>query len=163
MTLEEAYEKNEKLLWRLAWSWNRTTGINLEELHAEVCLAFCEAWPRYNPDRAAETTFIVCSVQNHLSRFLQLKNRFDEREFVQERCDSPDRFSRLSEMISCLRKDAKDIVMTLLNSPAEIFGEGDKTAFQMRKEVKQYLENVLSARRAQWVFNEIKKAVSEHL
>ncbi len=56
-----------KVVARIAWSFNKTTGIEFEELYAEGCLALCEAIPEYDPDKDCKlTTYIYAKVQNHL-------------------------------------------------------------------------------------------------
>ena len=57
-----------KLVRRLAWSYNFTTGIDFLELHSEALLAYAEALNSYNPDKGTKFITHLHTVINNVLR-----------------------------------------------------------------------------------------------
>lgn len=56
----------------IAWSFHRTTGFDQEELFAQGCLIYCEAYVAYNPDKDTKlSTYVYRSVHNRLIDFMK--------------------------------------------------------------------------------------------
>jgi len=58
------------LIYQVAWSFNKTTGIDVEMLISEAGLAYTEAMSRFDPSKGVKsTTFIYRCMQNHLTNY----------------------------------------------------------------------------------------------
>lgn len=57
----------------VAWSYHRTTGLELEELIGEAMLAYAETLrsKKYDPERSGWSTWIYTNVKNHLNTYCQ--------------------------------------------------------------------------------------------
>jgi len=58
--------KHTNQLHKLAWSFNRTTGIPEEELFSEACVSLVEAFDKYVEDKACFSTFLQKLVSRRL-------------------------------------------------------------------------------------------------
>lgn len=67
----ETFE-NDKLIWKIAWSFHKTTGYDVQELFSEATLAYVEAEMTYNPDSGIKfTTYAYRVVMNKVVDFLR--------------------------------------------------------------------------------------------
>jgi DNA-directed RNA polymerase specialized sigma subunit len=65
-----------KIIRKKAWSFNRTTGIDFEELFSEGCVAYCDAIRTYDKSKKTKkTTWIYTCVQNHLINFCKREQK----------------------------------------------------------------------------------------
>jgi RNA polymerase primary sigma factor len=138
-----------KVVAKIAWSFNKTTGIEFEELYSEGCLALCEAIPEYDPDKDCKlTTFIYRRVQNHLintvKRYGYVKEKFQaipaEETGWEYGEDDPiiDFNEDLSKVISTANKDVQQVINLVLQKP-EIYGR-QKSKFargQIRNDLRE--------------------------
>jgi DNA-directed RNA polymerase specialized sigma subunit len=62
--------KELNLIRKIAWSFHKTTGIEIEELYSEACLAYCEALHNYDQSRGKITTFMWAAIHNHMKNYL---------------------------------------------------------------------------------------------
>jgi RNA polymerase sigma factor (sigma-70 family) len=65
--------ENDKLIKKIAWSFNKTTGIEFEELLSEAYLAFAEALQNHDPEKAKLSTWATIKIRNHLTNFIKKK------------------------------------------------------------------------------------------
>lgn len=64
-------EEYTKLIYKLAWSFHRSTGIEFEELVSQATLLAVEAKHNYDPSRSAFSTFMYTAVRNGLITFVK--------------------------------------------------------------------------------------------
>lgn len=62
---------NLNLVRKIAWSFHATTGIEMEDLYSEACLAYAIAIKKHNPLICKETTFMWYCIQNHLKTYIE--------------------------------------------------------------------------------------------
>lgn len=70
------YQQYKKLLQSIAWSFHRTTGIDIDELIGEANIAFVHSFHSYQKNRAEkQSTFIQKTVSNHLTNYINKQAR----------------------------------------------------------------------------------------
>jgi hypothetical protein len=129
-----------KVVAKIAWSFNKTTGIEFEELYSEGCLALCETLFPDQPDEGYAfhprkgyklTTHIAKHVYNRLNNFVNRNGYIKEKlqaipaeetgwEYGE---DDPiiDFNEDLSKVISTANKDVQQVINLVLQKP-EIYG-----------------------------------------
>ncbi|KKM94686.1 hypothetical protein LCGC14_1195820 [marine sediment metagenome] len=64
------------LIRQITWSFNRTTGIDWNELFGEACLAYCEALLSYKPEGGSKmSTWLFICIKNKLLTFCTAEHR----------------------------------------------------------------------------------------
>jgi len=160
----EVFEKFSDMVRKLAWSASRASGLDYEELFAEACLGLIEAWPRYDPERGAASTFIWCAVRNHLNTYLSKETKQARYELPASNPSRVESTSKAAHMIGKLSKEAREVVLALFEAPGEVFEiVADDTPRTIRRKIKDALRRVYPAKKAEDVFKEIKAAVRDHL
>ncbi|NCC56375.1 MAG: sigma-70 family RNA polymerase sigma factor [Synergistales bacterium] len=56
---------------KIAWNFHNTTGVDVEELISEGCLAFVKDLEKYDPEKAALSTYTHWVVTSHLKNYLR--------------------------------------------------------------------------------------------
>lgn len=57
---------------KIAWSFQKTTGLDFQELHSEAQLAYCEAVNSFNSDKGVKlSTWIYTCIQHHLINYIK--------------------------------------------------------------------------------------------
>lgn len=83
------YFKYEKLICKIAWSFNKTTGIPFTILKEEADWAFVEACIRHDPDKSAFSTFLTYYIHGQICNYLK-KNTEEPIEHLETiMCESP--------------------------------------------------------------------------
>ena len=59
----------------VAWSFQRTTGIDFEELFGEAAIAYSEARLKHDGKRAKLSTFATTAMRNHLCLYIAIRKR----------------------------------------------------------------------------------------
>ena len=116
-------EKEMKTVYGLAWSFHRTTGIELEELVSEGFLAICECECEYRAGEGAErNTFLHRCITSHLRNYIKknfpLRAQLDEVECASESVSVEDQVSFKQEL-ERLSPSAKQIAKMIFESPAD--------------------------------------------
>ncbi len=120
---EKTYLQYEKMLHKIAWSYHRTTGLEVDDLKSEANVAFLQACETYDAKKAKVSTWIWKCVVQHLNAYIKPKGvqfcYFDEnipdpRNIAEERED-------FQAVIESMSKEAQQIVQIVLEAPAEFF------------------------------------------
>lgn len=120
---EKTYLQYEKMLWRIAWSYHRTTGMDVEDLKSEANIAFLEACKTHDAEKAKLSTWIWKYVTTHLNAYIKSKggvfcsldeNIPDPRNLAEERED-------FSNIVSSMSEEAQQVVQIVLDAPGEFF------------------------------------------
>jgi len=149
-------EQYIKMIYKIAWSFHRTTGIEFEELVSEATLLAVEANRKFDPENgASRSTFLYASVKNGLIGFTKNNVRHENVDdvFIKQAPESVDFMMELSD----LSEAGKGIVAEVLQNKGK-FEKNNKIGFveeHMRsigwkyqdiwdgiKEIKQVLQTV---------------------
>ena len=114
-----------KILYALALQYHRNTGIEIEELFQEVCLAYTQAMPKYNSIKSSLSTFVTVIARNHLNTYVaksKLKNpplihisEQEDRTMLDHR--SPDQDILFRSQLKSLKSDARQICYFIFTEP----------------------------------------------
>lgn len=67
--LIEVYKQHENLLWDRAWSWNRTTGHDVEELFGECRVQFFLLIELWDAEKMKLSSFLTMCLNQHLNTY----------------------------------------------------------------------------------------------
>lgn len=118
----DKFEKYDKQLQKLAWSFANTTGLDREDLYGEACLSFVEAVDKYTEERGTFTTFLWTCVRNSLvdycHSFQNPEVPINEKaEFANTVDEERKYYFRL--MLQSLPEDVQNICRLVLDAPHE--------------------------------------------
>ena len=111
----------ENILLRLAWSFSRSTGKELEELIGEASLAYCKALKSFQPDKkSCLSTWIYTCVKNHLISWTK-KQPFSLGGGIDFEIPTNETQNRLEFLsgLSIMSKDAQNICQMIFDSPTK--------------------------------------------
>lgn len=129
--------ENLNLIRKLAWSFQKTTGIDYEELFSEASLAYCEALNDFDDNRNVKfTTYAYSRIQRHLINFSKYYQRrkmlsFDDIEF-----ETGADFSPFWEVFETFSSQSQQIITRILQDPHSFL---EKPAKYVRGDLKKQL------------------------
>lgn len=110
MTKTMMYRDHEKLIYSMAWKFNKSTGIDIDELISEFNLVFCESFKRFDPESGNKfSTYFCGNCRHRLGNMLVALSR-QKRKFEILVDNDPDQASYHPE-------DSVIIYDNLVNSP----------------------------------------------
>jgi RNA polymerase sigma factor (sigma-70 family) len=141
--------KNLDLIRNLAWSFNKTTGVDFDDLFSEACVAYTEAEKTYDATQGAQlTTWATIKIRNALIDYCKKERRHqlthtDLNQFIVEEVEStsndpiemmiPDnkmlvreRMSFSEEILSI--EELKTIYEIIFNAPTDLLALAPKLA-----------------------------------
>jgi len=158
---EATYKQYEKMLWRIAWSYHRTTGLDAEDLRSEANVAFLHACKTYDESKAQLSTWVWTCVTQHLNAYIKSTggvfcslddNIPDPRNLMEERED-------FSAIVSSMSEGAQQVVQIVLDAPGEFFELSSRFA---RGILFRKLRKMGWSWASIWdVFREIKRTLNE--
>ena len=107
---------NLNLVRKIAYSFHSTTGIEMEELFSEACLAYSIAIKKHNPLICKESTFVYTCINNHLKNYIEnIKKKMIPTLFIDDlKYDSAINLDILFEKLS---REAQQIAHYILMTP----------------------------------------------
>jgi RNA polymerase sigma factor (sigma-70 family) len=115
-------EENLNLIRKITWGFVRDTGFEFDDLFSEACLACLEVQNKYNPDKGAETTFIVHVVSNHLRNVTNreaIRGTKEQQKYIRNYYPSPEEELLAKEewegILRSLSPKSKEIYSLLVN------------------------------------------------
>ena len=126
--MDMKYEDYKKMIMKIAHSYNKTTGMNVEDLISEGNLVFVERLKNFDPEKSKFSTFLYESInarfknlnkRQHLQKYDGVKVEVDMAN-KQESGDNIENNCILKNSIEILSKDAKMVVSIVLNAPADL-------------------------------------------
>jgi len=110
--------ENINLIHKIAWSFHKSTGMDVDDLIQEASLIYLEAIKTYDPSKGKLSTYIWKVTKNHLQYFVTYQNKWNDKTISIEEVDIDKPVSRYS-LFDSLTREAKDIVDVVLSAPAE--------------------------------------------
>lgn len=59
------------IIGRIARSFNKTTGLEYDDLYSEGLLAYCLHIHKYNPEKSKLSTFLYHTINNHITSYIR--------------------------------------------------------------------------------------------
>jgi len=167
-------EDYKLLIYKVASSFHRTTGLDYDDLIAQGNLLFCKARQAYQPNRNVKfSTFLYRYLINGLNLYVkEQRKHYKNRRYKEDSDKHPwtqlpyaklEKTITLRYNLSLLSKEAQVVVSAIINSPLEIWELLDlKKPFAMKKKLYNELRvNGWHQYTIRRVFNEIKLFLSE--
>ena len=145
MSIEEAYQNCEKMIYSLCWKFSSTYPVRFDDCLSLAHESFVEAFSSYNPKKGAKFSTwchfsIWCKLKNSVIR--GSKEPLDFREIhdyeIVTELDPSYQFDILGE----LSADAKEIIELILEFPNGVLGSAPATPFQLLNKVRHHLINL---------------------
>ena len=142
------YERNYKLLHKIAWGFSRSSGIEQEELFAEACLALVEAAPKYDSERGAESTFIWRAISNALQTYCNDERSHTHADIAEAEAvishghSDMENVLILKQSVAMLSEAAYQVTWLVANHPEVLGIEGTESHTKARGKVVKHLRNV---------------------
>ena len=160
MTATNQYLEYRNFLRKLAWSYNKTTGMPYEELFSEATVGYTIAMNTYSPEKKVPIiNWIALCIKSRLNNFLRenrnnIPTTFLDEEMA-ENIPAPDEYEAkesLEQIMEILSADAREICQMIIDG-SDVYGSmnGRKVRGKIRKEL----------RRKEWAHNRIWKAFDE--
>lgn len=162
---EKLYLANIKMIQKKAWSYQRTSGIDIDELMSEGDMIFMRAIEKWDGKRPFGTFLWTC-LDNGFRKFMVKVDVPGDQEILESLSDpEPVPGSRMMfrEIVEGLSKEARDVVTMILNGPAEALDIiGSEPPKMIRGAIQRHLVNDLGmTHRKSWeVINELKEVVA---
>lgn len=128
-------ETDLRLVYSVAHSFRRSTGMDLDELIAEASLAFVEACLKWNPQKAPLSSFSVLRMTNHLTDWLdgERERKRHEQKLPEGEDENdedpipstlhllvtPERLVDFKQRLNMASCDGKEVCKIIFESPGE--------------------------------------------
>ena len=131
------HDLNHNLIRSIAWSFHRTTGIELEELISEATIAYLEALKTYRKSKKTKlSTWAYLIMRNHLIAFYKKSLQPREWELLPETPPDPFHSYSVKEQLEQMGGCAKQICEMIFKAPEEFLCHPPKMA---RGKIRQKL------------------------
>ena len=161
---DNIYRKYEAFVYWCARSWNKTTGVEVEELVGIAALNLVESFKAYDSTRGELTTYAKTRIDNAIKDFLSsvppIPADIDIDLIPSE--SRTEEALRFKELLSSLGQEAGEVVTVLLKDAREVGVNGTEGIRELRIKVKSYMEKRFPNTSAN-IWNEIKLAIREYL
>jgi DNA-directed RNA polymerase specialized sigma24 family protein len=114
-----------KMIRKLAWSFHRTTGLEIEDLIQEACFIWLKEQngKRYDCRKSAFNTFAYLCMQTHLATIATKEKRrvktADVNEMLADKSPQPNQRAEFMSELKTLSEDAKIVMRIIFDSPYE--------------------------------------------
>ena len=138
------------MLHSIAWSYHRATGVDVDDLFGEACLAFVSKMHLYDPARAKMSTFLYAMVKHPLLHYISKQKNGDHHQPMPILIggQSPDTSIMFSAKVDELGRSARKLYKLILKSP-DIF---------LDMSLEQLTEHL---RKLDWPWDEIRSAIKD--
>ncbi len=175
MSNEIRFEDYKNMLRKLAWSFNRTTGLPFEDLLSSAYLAFCHSLKTYNPDKGKFSTYLYhtartrlvdhCNVSHYWKEDMsgyqpQAPDLLEAQLKLNPNYQDPESAAIFKDSIENLSSEAQEICKMIFESPQEFLVVNKPKLSRGR--VKEVLREMGWSWSQIWSgFREIKTALSQ--
>ena len=115
-TKEELTEDYIGIAFGLAWSFNKTTGIDVEELIGEALLAFSVALSSYRPSISEFSTWTYHSVINRLRYYCKKERQNSRKDWANDFMPSKVKPDTLGATLSFLPEEIIRVINTVIEN-----------------------------------------------
>ena len=156
----QLFNDHQDLLHKFAWSYHRSTGIELEELQNQARYLFFKAYKNFNKGQVKFTTYLYTVLQNDLHNFCfkYRKTVAVGQEIIELECTNmnPSILTEFKmDVLEGLSADAKEVMSIILHDHRDI-DFIDQSHVQIRQSIKRFLKEEY-----QWEAITIKEAFLE--
>jgi len=162
-------KKDIKLILKIAWSFHKTTGIDVNELLNEACLGYMESLKTHDPAKGKRSTWAVAIMKNRLVTYLSTTQRYNKRfpsleadqlEGIKGNQPPADESLIFKEALQKMTPDSQNICKLIFTSPIDFLEVGPP------KLIRGELYRLLRKQGWSWpkiwfCFNEIKQILNE--
>ena len=128
--------KHKRLLQKIAWSFHQTTGLDIEDLYSEACVAYCEAMRSYQPEKGAITTWLWHNIHSQLINYIKQEYKYHQHVALLEHYTTNSRKDEENQALSIkdelsvenhnsfmdtLTPLAQELVKVVMNTPDQFF------------------------------------------
>lgn len=134
-------ERYRPIIYKLARSFHRSTGLEYDDLVAQGNLIFCEIQKGYTKKQGVKfSTFLYRCLVNRFITYIKTQQRYRKHhvnsDFIESSFTTKDINLNFAVRKSMLSKEAKTVIRVLLESPQEFF---NLTGVEKLQEVKTKL------------------------
>lgn len=120
-----------KIIYKLAWSFHNTTGIDLEDLIGEASVAYVEALHEWDEKTCLSTSFAYTIIRNRLTNYIQKQNpptkSLDDMVIEPYESDEDEEFS-YDDLTKNWTQDCKEIIEIIRYTPLKFYNMPPKKA-----------------------------------
>ena len=110
--------KELNLIRKLAWSFHRSTGLDLDDLLQEASYGYCLALKSYDKSRGAFTTHLWYVINSHLKNYLRQEHKYsDPLERIDNLTVDSHPYSSAGGFWESLSQEAQLVADLVLSSP----------------------------------------------
>ena len=158
------------LIRKIAWSYNKTTGIDFDDLFSEACIAYLEGQSKFDPNQEVKVsltiwknTFLWEVMQSHLNSIIPKykdSNTFTHKNIAAIDEVTPEAVALFKDQINSLSKEARAVCKMIFDSPHVFLTLN--TPKLSRGRIKTHLREIGWSWGAIWrSFREIKASLSQ--
>jgi DNA-directed RNA polymerase specialized sigma subunit len=122
-----SFKNYQNLVYKIAWGFHQTTGIELDELIQEASLAFCEGLKHYDSSRGKVTTFMWLWITDYLKNYVKKQNKHHFPLLFIEDLKYDEAVSK-DLIFESLSREAGQIADIVLNTPKMFIGKSPEEA-----------------------------------
>ena len=129
---------NLKVVYRLAWSFHKTSRVDFDDLFQEAAIAALEGEKSYKPEKGKQVTHIYQVVMNRLIDFIRREAKYHLTFILpDEELDHPVQNSLFFDFYNSLSKSGRDVVDTVMENKEEILINQKKARGIVRKKLRE--------------------------
>lgn len=125
------------MLHSLAWQYHRKTGIDVNELYSEACLAAVKIDHKFDPEKGCLSTFVYTAIRHKLLKYITEQIHKNGRPIKNEivSYNLPDKSILFTASIDEMQSKARELCNMIFNSP-------EKYMTMSLKDITKQLENM---------------------
>lgn len=153
--------KDLQLIRKIAWSFHKTTNLDIEDLIQEAALEYCEKRGKFTPDRGAKfSTFIWNVIYARLIDYEKQYRKYHNPLISTEELIVEEKTIETSMIFEHLTEEGQKVLEIVLASPKKFIGSENQTKKQRiehQKYIERRLTHILS--RKGWDKKKVKRAI----
>jgi RNA polymerase sigma factor (sigma-70 family) len=163
------FKDYEKMLYKMCWSFTKTTGIPFEELLSTAYFSFEQAKEKYNEEKGCFSTYFYCIAKSRLIEYSRNQYEYQENEVqssdqieisISNSINLEQEVIFKSDILGNLSDQAQTICKMIFENPVE-FLEGGRPKLS-RGKIKNKLRQIGWSWSQIWdSFREIKTALNQ--
>ena len=111
------------LIRRIAWSYSRTTGLDIDDLFSVAAIGYTKALNTYDPERSCFSTWAWINMSRELNNYLA-GMRPDPHASRDLEEVGPEEAVSFKEMLTSMDKEAREVCEIVFETPHEFIVQG---------------------------------------